>query len=69
MQLTGDLAGLNIGIVSEGFDGCETDVADLVKARAFELAKYGARVTDINIPLHSKGFRVQYRITTHILIT
>ena len=54
-QLTGDLNGKKIGIVKEGFDVCEEDVVNIVKAAANKLTKAGAIVEEISIPMHADG--------------
>ena len=54
-QLTDDLNGKNIGIVKEGFDVCEEDVVNIVKAAANKLTKAGAIVEEISIPMHADG--------------
>lgn len=55
--LGGELAGLRIGVVAEGFaqNGAEDDVNVKVKAAAQKLAALGAKVEEVSIPMHSVG--------------
>lgn len=55
LQLTEDLNGKKIGLVTEGFDTCEPDVVDIVKGCANKLTKAGAVVEDVSIPMHADG--------------
>lgn len=55
MQLTGDLSGIRVGLVQEGFANCEPDVAGLVTNRALALTTFGASVNQVDVPLHAKG--------------
>src|SRR5437868_8489577 len=56
--LDGGVAGLRIGMVKEGFGhpNSEPDVDTRVRAGAERLAKIGATVTEISLPLHPLGF-------------
>lgn len=54
-QLTGQLEGVRVGIVKEGFIDSECDVAAMVDSRARSLTQFGATVHDVSIPLHLKG--------------
>ena len=58
--LDGGVAGLRIGMVKEGFGhpNSEPDVDTRVRAGAERLAKLGATVTEISLPLHPLGFPV-----------
>jgi amidase len=58
--LAGGVAGLRIGVLAEGFGhaNSEPDVDAHVRDAAQRLAKLGARVTDVSVPLHTFGFAV-----------
>lgn len=58
--LTGDVSGLKVGVVTEGFAwrGSEPDVDELVEAAAFRLEKVGATVGKVSIPLHRDGIHI-----------
>ncbi len=56
MKLTGNLTGMKIGILQEGFTHCEADITELVEASAQSLTKAGATVQDMSIPLHNTGW-------------
>lgn len=53
----GDLAGVRIGILGEGFglSTSESDVDSAVRAAARGLEKLGAQVSEISIPLHARA--------------
>ncbi|MGH8631259.1 MAG: amidase, partial [Burkholderiales bacterium] len=59
-RLTGEARGLKVGIVREGFGwpNSEKDVDDLVRAAAQRLARAGATVSEVSIPLHRDGIHV-----------
>ena len=52
-QLSGDLSGMKVGILTEGFEECEPEVEKLVRQAAGKLAQKGAKVEEISIPMHS----------------
>ncbi|MGP4021391.1 amidase [Saccharopolyspora sp. 5N708] len=58
--LTGDCAGLRIGLVREGFGtaGSEPDVDEAVRAAAGVLSDLGAKVAEVSVPLHSSGLAI-----------
>ncbi|MCI2420793.1 amidase [Saccharopolyspora sp. K220] len=58
--LTGDCAGLRIGLVREGFGtaGAEPDVDEAVREAAGVLAGAGAKVAEVSVPLHSSGLAI-----------
>lgn len=58
--LTGDLAGLRVGILTEGFGqrDAQPEVDELVRAAARRFTETGCRVSEISIPLHSKAFHI-----------
>ena len=51
------VAGLRIGVVTEGFEamGCEPDVMEKVRQAAERLRSLGAQVEEISIPMHLDG--------------
>jgi amidase len=59
--LTGDLEGVRVGIVPEGFgwDGLsESEVDEAVREAAQQLGKAGAVVSEVPIPLHRQGIHI-----------
>src|SRR5947209_7323900 len=59
--LTGDISGLRVAVVTEGFgiEGLsEDDVDAAVRDAAYALAKLGARVQDVSIPWHRDAMAV-----------
>ena len=54
-QLKSDLTGVKVGVLKEGFDGCEDDVSILVKKATKDLKKTGATVEEVSVPLHADG--------------
>jgi amidase len=56
-QLTGDIAGLSIAVVREGFghDNSEPDVDAKVRAAGQRLQSMGAKVEEVSIPWHTRG--------------
>jgi amidase len=56
-SLTGDVKGMKIAVVTEGFalPNMEADVAALVRKGADTLRSLGARVDEVSIPLHAAG--------------
>jgi len=48
--LTGDVAGLRVGLMQEGFDGAEADVTQTVKAAAESLKQLGVTVDEFSYP-------------------
>ena len=50
--LQGDVAGMRVGLLQEGFAGCEAGVADRVREAAERLRSEGASVEDVSIPQH-----------------
>ena len=55
-----DIAGMKIGIVSEGFGMpySESDVDECVRAAAAKYSELGAQVEEISIPMHPPGLAV-----------
>jgi amidase len=56
--LSGDVRGLRLALVREGFgipDSSEKDVDDCVVAAARSFEKLGARVTEVSVPWHRDG--------------
>jgi amidase len=58
--LEGDVKGLRIGVLKEGFchPNSEPDVDARVRDAALRLAKLGATVADVSVPTHGLGFAV-----------
>ena len=58
--LTGDVRGLRVGIVPDGFGwpNSEPDVDKMVRDAAQRLAKAGATVTEASVPLHRDGIHL-----------
>jgi len=50
VQLSGDVSGLRVGLMKEGFDDAEDDVTDTVKAAANSLKQIGVTVTEFSFP-------------------
>src|SRR5215471_18722819 len=51
-RLADGVSGLRIGVLEEGFDDAEADVRDLVLAAVDVLARAGADVSKVSIPVH-----------------
>jgi hypothetical protein len=49
------VTGLRIGLLQQGFEGCEADVADTVRKAACSLCQYGVSVRDLSFPWHKQG--------------
>lgn len=64
--LSGDIGGLRIGVVEEGFgwDVSESDVDDSVREAAQAFKKLGAAVTPVSLPWHRDGRHVWNSIAT-----
>ena len=47
---------MKIGLLQEGFDACETDVAEVVRQAATDkLGLAGALVEVVSVPMHTDG--------------
>jgi amidase len=59
-RLTGDVRGLRIGVVPEGFGwpNSERDVDDMVRQAAQRLARAGATISEASVPLHRDGIHI-----------
>jgi amidase len=58
-QLTGNIEGLRVGLLKEGFDpSFEADVNDLVRNSAERLVRKGAVVEEVSIPWHLNGMNI-----------
>ena len=44
------MSGLRVGVMKEGFDGAEDDVAETVKAAAYSLKQLGLTVEEFSFP-------------------
>jgi amidase len=64
--LTGDVAGLRVGILSEGFGqpGSAPEADDLVQSAARRLAEIGCTVGEISVPWHRNAIHVFTVIVT-----
>jgi amidase len=51
-RLADGVSGLRLGVLEEGFDEAEVDVRDLVMAAVDILARMGANVSKVSIPVH-----------------
>jgi amidase len=60
--LTGDVRGIRVGLLREGFDGCDPDVAALVQTAANSLTKLGASVEEFSSTLHTKGLHAEIHL-------
>jgi len=49
-QLTGDVSGLRVGLMKEGFDGAEDDVVQTVKAAVNSLEQLGVTAEEFSFP-------------------
>jgi amidase len=60
--LGGDVSGLRIGLVQEGFeqDGGDSQVNAKVRAACAHMASLGATVTELSIPMHKLGAGVTF---------
>jgi len=47
--------GFRVGLLKEGFEGSEPDVAELVRSVARKLSQRGATVTEFSSPLQDQG--------------
>jgi amidase len=59
--LTGEVKGLRVGVLEEGFawpDTSENDVDAAVREAASSLARLGAQVTSVSIPLHRQAHHI-----------
>ncbi|ELU15493.1 hypothetical protein CAPTEDRAFT_203446 [Capitella teleta] len=54
-MLTGDLSGVKIGILKEGFVECDANVESLVRKAAHSLTAAGASVEEVSMPQHLDG--------------
>ena len=50
--------------MKEGFDVCEEDVINIVKAAAYKLTQTGAIVEEMSIPMHADGERIYTKYTS-----
>lgn len=66
-DLDAGVRGLRIGVLAEGFgrDGGESDVDEAVRRAAAELARLGADVIDVSVPMHAIGTALWTPIVVH----
>ena len=56
LQLSGDIKGVRVGLLKEGFDpSFEAGVNDMVRTSAKRLIEKGAVVKEVSIPWHLEG--------------
>ena len=58
-KLTGSVTGLRVGLLKEGFEDCESDVADIVRTAAMSLTQLGISVKEISSDYHKLGKTIQ----------
>ena len=54
------LEGLKIGLLKEGFDWADPEVAATVREAAHKLTQRGASIHEVNIPLHKNSRRLNF---------
>lgn len=54
-QMAKGVKGLKVGLLQEGFESCEADVVEMVKAGANKLESVGALIEDVSVPCHKDG--------------
>ncbi|XP_064617832.1 amidase-like [Liolophura sinensis] len=52
------LEGKRIALLQEGFENCDKDVVDMVKAAAHKLKQRGAVVSEISLPCHKDAYHI-----------
>ncbi|XP_045166860.2 amidase-like [Mercenaria mercenaria] len=62
--LDGKLEGWKIGLVTEGFIGCDSDVESIVREAAKQLGKAGAEMEEVSVPMHTHGLAILLSICT-----
>ena len=55
-----DLAGVRLGVVAEGFEGCEPETAEAVRAAIDRLRKLGADVCEASLPEHVQADGISF---------
>jgi amidase len=55
VSLDEDLRGVRIGLVKEGFDGAESDVAAAATAAAGRMSRLGAEIVEVSVPMHRQA--------------
>ncbi|KAH3819817.1 hypothetical protein DPMN_121561 [Dreissena polymorpha] len=53
-----DLSGKRVGLLLEGFAGCEPDVQNIVGEAARKLGSLGVKVEEVSLPLHKNGVAI-----------
>lgn len=56
--LNNGVNGKKVGLLKEGFDGCEQDVVSVVKQVADKLIAKGAIVEEVSVPIHTDGVHI-----------
>jgi len=49
-QLADEVSGLRVGLMKEGFDGAEVDVAEAVRTAAYSLSRLGVTLEEFSFP-------------------
>ena len=57
LQLTGNISGLRIGLLKEGFNMSDADmkIMTMVKEAADRLSSLGATIGQVSVPIHFDG--------------
>lgn len=61
-QFNKSIDGIKIGILKEGFDEVNVEVADVVKKAIETLKRKGVHVQDISVPMHKEGWIIRLLI-------
>ena len=58
VQLTGNISGLRIGLLKEGFNMSDADmkIMTMVKEAADRLSSLGATIGQVSVPIHFDGW-------------
>ena len=55
IKVNDGIKGKKIGILVEGFEGVEKDLAGIVRDAALNLSVAGAEVAEVSLPIHNDG--------------
>ena len=64
-KLTGDVTGLRVGLLTEGFEGCESDVDTIVRRAAMSLVQLGVSVKEFSFPMHNQGALIEFPVSLY----
>jgi len=59
-KLEADLSGLKVGLLKEGFEGCEEDVQNVVRAAVDLFRSANIAVEEVSMPLHTHGGHLEW---------